>query len=124
MRDAASGEECLATDEHRQHLDRLTETHVVGETAAQTHAFKEREPAEPLPLVVPQCALKALRLILGLGAFAAGQFFANPFERLVDVRLRLARQKRIEKRHLDPAIPQAAVVLLCKHRHRFDLCRE
>ena len=107
-----------------ERLDRLAEAHVVGEAAAQAHPFEEREPAEPFPLVVAQCALKAFRFILGLGTFAAGQLIANPFEGFVDVRLRLARQERVEEGHLDPAIPQAAIMLLCEHRHRLDLRRE
>ena len=105
MRDAAGGEQRLPSNEHCQHLDRLAETHVVGQAAAQAHAFEEREPAQPFPLVVAQRSLKPFRFVLCLGTFAAGQLIANPLERLVDVRLWLTRQERVEECHLDSAIP-------------------
>ena len=85
MRDATGCEQCLPPNEHRQHLDRLAETHVVGKAATQPHPLEECKPAEPLPLIMSERSLKALRLILGLGPFSPGQFVANPFERLIDM---------------------------------------
>ena len=114
----------LSADEHGEHLDRLAEAHVVGEAAAQAHAFEKGEPAEPLALIMPQRALKSLGLVLGLRPFAAGEFVADLLEGLVDLRPRLSGKQRVEQGHLDASVPQPAIVLRGQRRHRLELRRK
>ena len=121
VRHAAGRHDPAAPDEHGEDLDRLPEAHVVGETSPQAHPLEEREPAQPLALVLTQRPLEALRLGLGLGPFATGQFTADPIEGLVDVGVRLAGEQRVEEGHLDPAVPQPPIMLLRQRDHRLEL---
>ena len=114
----------LPPREERQHLDRLAEAHVVGEAAAEAELLQEHQPAEAFPLVLAERALKARGLGLGFRLLARRELLPQPVERLVDRRLRLAGEERVEQRHLDPAVPQLAVVFVGQGRHRLKLPRE
>ena len=91
-----------ARGEEREDHDRLAETHVVGEAAAETEPLQEDQPAEPLLLVSPQHARERGRRIHGPDAVECGELGTRVREGLVVRRVGLSRDERIEQRDLGP----------------------
>ncbi len=114
----------LTSGQESQHLDRLAETHVIGETAAQSERLEKHQPTEPFSLIVSERALEALRLGLRLGPFAGGELLAEAVECLVERGPWLAGEQRVEQRHLDAAVAELAVMLLRERRHGREFLRE
>ena len=91
--------------QHRQHLDRLAQPHVVGQTPAEPKVTQERQPTDAQPLVVPQFAAEVLRCINRSDAAEVPQVPAQRPERLVDVRRRQFVQHRVEQKRPGPVDP-------------------
>src|SRR5690606_15914221 len=95
-----------ASLEQREHLDRLAEAHVVGETAAETELAQELEPAEPLLLIAAQLAAKAARRCGRAHAAEARKLAARLLERRVERGLGLGREQGVEQAGLTAREPQ------------------
>ncbi len=61
--------------EQRDELDRLAQTHVVGEAGAEAHAIEEGQPAQARGLVGPQLAVEALGLVQSRHPRGVGRAF-------------------------------------------------
>ena len=87
--------------EQRQHLNRLPQPHVVGQTAAETEALQKKEPAQSLALITSQFTLKLCRRQRFADSGKAAQFLAQALER------RVARLPPARKPKAHPAGPPA-----------------
>src|SRR5690348_8050050 len=78
--------------QHSQYLRGLSNSHVVGETAAEAELAQEVHPAESFPLVIAEPAGEALRLCRRSHPAESAQALPSAFEDLVHAYLGLCRQ--------------------------------
>ena len=64
--------------QERQHLHRLAETHVVGQTPAKAELLEEAKPAEPVALVRAQLTDEPVGGVTRLDALEPPQLLARP----------------------------------------------
>ena len=82
--------------EQGKNLDRLAQTHVVGEDAAEAEPMEVIEPAQALALVGPQLAVKSRRRIERDDALELAKLLAHLLECGIHLDLGLVRQQSIQ----------------------------
>ena len=94
--------------EQGQDLDRLAQTHVVGEDAAEAEPLEVVEPAQALALVRPQLAVEAGRRVKRDDPLELAELLADLLEGRVDLDLGLGGQKGVEHAGLGGVEPQSS----------------
>ena len=96
--------------EQGQDLDRLAQTHVVGEDSAEAEPLEVIEPAQPLALVRPQLAVEAGRRVERDDPLELAEVLADLFEGRVNLDLGLVGQKGIKHAGLGGVESQSTVL--------------
>ena len=86
-------------------MRRLSDTHIVGQAAAEAEFAQEGHPAHTFTLVVPELAVKTLRLFGGLYSVKSVQALTNALEDFIELDLRLRRQQSVQQSGL--ILPEA-----------------
>ena len=94
--------------EHRQHLRRLADPHVIRKAAAETELAQELHPADPLALIIAKVSREALRLRRRAHSPERPYPLADAREHFVHVHLGLRRQHRVQQPGLVAAETQMA----------------
>ena len=104
--------------EHGQHLDRLAQTHVVGQTSAQCEATQEAEPRQPLFLIAAQRAHEALRHRDSVDPLELLELRTTRGERFVHIDIRQGGQQHVEQRELRRPEPDAITTTYADRQER------
>src|SRR5207253_2375496 len=86
--------------EQREHHDRLAQSHVIGQAAAEIESPKKRKPAECFPLILTERSLKRAGRIFGDDPAETVKLGSDLCKRLVVTDGRLCREQGVEKRRL------------------------